>query len=44
MADLRDAGVLTEEEFANQKAILLGHDKPTSVPVPPPSEETNPSE
>ena len=29
LADLRDAGVLTEEEFANQKAILLGHDRRT---------------
>jgi len=32
LADLRDAGVLTEEEFADRKAILLGHDKPTSEP------------
>jgi hypothetical protein len=43
-ADLRDAGVLTEEEFADQKAILLGHGRPTSAPaVPPPSESTMPS-
>jgi hypothetical protein len=43
-ADLRDAGVLTEEEFADQKAILLGHGRPTSAPaVPPPSENTMPS-
>jgi hypothetical protein len=34
-ADLRDAGVLTEEEFADQKAILLGHGRTTI-----PSEET----
>ena len=30
LADLRDAGVLTDEEFADQKAILLGHDRRTS--------------
>ncbi len=44
LADLRDAGVLTDEEFADQKAILLGHGRPTSAPaVPPPSESTMPS-
>ena len=30
LADLRDSGVLTDEEFADQKAILLGHERPTS--------------
>jgi hypothetical protein len=29
-ADFRGADVLTEEEFAGQQAILLGHDRPTS--------------
>jgi hypothetical protein len=35
LADLRDAGVLTEEEFAGQKAVLLANDKPTSASEAP---------
>ncbi|MES2096200.1 MAG: SHOCT domain-containing protein [Pseudomonadota bacterium] len=34
LADLRDRGVLTSEEFDAQKAVLLGHPAEPDIPVP----------
>jgi hypothetical protein len=39
LAELRDARVLTEEEFAEQKAVVLGQYRPTSAPPPPAADE-----